>query len=228
MRKSSGIYPADPLRDLSIPCDFEGLRGSAGADVRAYVEELEATCRFLRQEVDRLSIFRHLAFRDELTGLYNRRAFEARLVEEWSRALRFDAPLTLVVLDLDGFKAVNDTAGHAVGDEVLAFVGRHMVAECRGFDVPCRLGGDEFAYLLPETDAVGAEALVLRLASRVATGADRPALPDGIDFGISFGLAERHASTTAAELVARADAAMYARKRERKSEAVPSSRTCAA
>ncbi|MBM4376635.1 MAG: GGDEF domain-containing protein [Deltaproteobacteria bacterium] len=228
MRKGSGIYAKAIAKFHEIPGDFFSGRGGIPADVRSYVEELEATCQALRQEVDRLSIFRHLAFRDDLTGLYNRRAFEARLVEEWSRAARFEADLTFVTIDLDGFKLVNDLAGHATGDLVLAFVARHMVAECRGFDVPCRLGGDEFAYLLPETNAAGAEALVRRVAERVATASDRPVLPEGVAFGLSFGVAERRGSSSPSDLVARADAAMYALKRERKSEGAPSSRVFAA
>jgi diguanylate cyclase (GGDEF)-like protein len=228
MRKRSGIYSKATLDNPEIPGDFPAVRGMLPADLRSYVEDLEATCRALKEEIDRLSIFRHLAFRDDLTGLYNRRAFEARLVEEWSRAARFEVDLTFVTIDLDGFKLVNDLGGHATGDLVLAFVARHMVAECRGFDVPCRLGGDEFAYLLPETDAAGAEALVRRVAERIATAGERPVLPEGVTFGLSFGVAERRASASPTDLVARADAAMYAQKRERKSEGVPSSRGCAA
>ncbi|MBM4374494.1 MAG: GGDEF domain-containing protein [Deltaproteobacteria bacterium] len=204
------------------------MRSSLPADVGSYIAELEATQRLLRREIDRLSIFRHLAFRDDLTGLYNRRYFEERLAQEWSRATRFEVPLALVVIDLDGFKLVNDVAGHAAGDLVLAFVGRHMIEECRGFDIPCRLGGDEFAYLLPETDLVGARALAERLAARLDSATDRPALPAGVTFGLSFGAATRLEVVSPTQLVERADAEMYARKRDRKSEAAPPSGIVAA
>jgi PleD family two-component response regulator len=100
-------------------------------DARQLVERLQAENRALRQEVDRLSVYRHLAFRDDLTGLYNRRHFTERMAQEWSRASRYDEPLALVLMDLDSFKQINDTTGHATGDYALSFVGRHMTAQCR-------------------------------------------------------------------------------------------------
>lgn len=208
-----------PLVDDEIGADVLGDGSAKDRGDRAVVEQLLAQNRALRQEIDRLSVYRQLAYRDDLTGLYNRRYFTERLAQEWSRACRYDAPLSLLLMDLDSFKQINDTAGHHGGDCVLVFVGRHMTAECRQYDIPCRIGGDELAYILPESDPEGARAIVERLGERLARAADRPVLPSGLQVRMSFGIAERSESKSPAELVSRADAAMYAHKRLRKSTA---------
>jgi len=94
--------------------------------------------------------------RDEVTQLYNRRFFSLRLEEEISRFRRFNHPVSVVVLDLDGFKSVNDEFGHAVGDETLRDVGQILMKHSRGINVVSRYGGDEFAVLLVETSKSGA------------------------------------------------------------------------
>src|SRR5205814_8730608 len=96
-------------------------------------------------------------FKDEVTGLYNRRFFSLRLEEEISRFRRFNHPVSVVVLDLDGFKSVNDEFGHAVGDETLRDVGQILMKHSRGINVVSRYGGDEFAVLLVETSKAGAQ-----------------------------------------------------------------------
>jgi len=93
---------------------------------------------------------------DSLTGLANRRAFLSRGAEEIQRARRTLRPFSLLFLDLDGFKSVNDKLGHAAGDALLKRVGALLRAQRRSIDVPARLGGDEFAVLLPETGSAGA------------------------------------------------------------------------
>ncbi len=164
-------------------------------------------------------MYRHLAYRDDLTGLHNRRHFDERLIQEWSRSRRFNQPLSVVVIDLDDFKLVNDTKGHSMGDHVLSFVGKAMSRTCRDFDVPCRIGGDEFAFILPGTDLEGAEALMARVVETL----DSPLLRDGFKISFSYGIAERSDATSPYDLHDRADHAMYASKRERKSP--PSTRS---
>jgi len=98
-----------------------------------------------------------LSLTDSLTGLANRREFFSRGVEEIQRAKRTHRPFSLLFLDLDNFKAVNDKFGHSAGDALLVRVGVVLRAKVRDIDVPARMGGDEFAVLLPETDGNGAQ-----------------------------------------------------------------------
>ncbi len=174
------------------------------------IDLLQAENQALRQEIDRLSVYRHLAFRDDLTGLYNRRHFEERLGQEWSRSCRFDDALSIVVIDLDDFKAINDTMGHSMGDHVLSIVGKALRSNCREFDVPCRIGGDEFAFILPNTDAEGAQVVV----DRVTEVLEASVLPNGVKLSLSFGTAERVGAASPFDLRNRADLAMYANKRK--------------
>ena len=93
----------------------------------------------------------HEANHDHLTGLYNRRHFDSVLYHEMCRSKRYNRPLSLIVLDLDKFKYVNDTYGHAVGDDVLRAVASTLKSRIRDVDIACRFGGDEFCVILPET-----------------------------------------------------------------------------
>ena len=111
---------------------------------------------------------RQLAELDSLTGLYNRRSFHDALQREVARARRYERRLALVVLDLDDFKRVNDTAGHLAGDAVLAEVGRRILSLVRATDIACRFGGDEFAVILPESTRADAELLADRIVRAIA------------------------------------------------------------
>src|SRR5581483_809870 len=150
-----------------------------------------------------------LAVTDPLTGLFNRRKFEETLQQEVSRALRY-GPLSLLMIDLDRFKEINDRHGHQAGDEALKAVSRVLQSSCRGTDTCARLGGDEFAVILPHSDA-GAGTVV---RDRIQAQMERTAVhtPEGeqIAIGLSIGLASLPAeAANAEELVAAADAAMY-------------------
>lgn len=137
---------------------------------------------------------------DELTGTLNRRGFEAKLLMEMRRAQRHDRPLSVAVLDLDKFKDVNDSSGHAAGDYVLKAVTAQWMSMSRSTDMVGRLGGDEFAMLMPETDAHDASALMMRLREY----ASHP---------WSWGVAQLQPGDTVASLLQRADHAMYTDKR---------------
>jgi diguanylate cyclase (GGDEF)-like protein len=103
------------------------------------------------------------ALRDPLTGLGNHRAFQEELDSQVENATRYEVPVSLVLIDLDEFKQINDSAGHAVGDQTLAAFGRLVGSVLRKVDRPFRIGGDEFAILLPHTDADAANIVARRL-----------------------------------------------------------------
>ena len=146
---------------------------------------------------------------DPLTGLANRRSFEERLTAELARVLRSREPLTLLVLDLDKFKQVNDTHGHGVGDQLLVELARYLRRAVRSSDLACRLGGDEFALIMPACDADAAEAVAARLADRFASL--QPELLDGLTLSIGAAHAPAHA-TEPDELFACADLALLEAK----------------
>jgi diguanylate cyclase (GGDEF)-like protein len=169
------------------------------------------------------------AVTDDLTGLSNRRRFEEVIASEVGRAKRFGQPLGLVLLDLDDFKAINDTFGHQQGDVVLREVARVLRESSREIDEPARYGGEELAVILPGTDLDGA----FNLAERVRAGiaALELGLLDGqgtLKLTASFGVATLPASAAnLRELVAAADEALYRAKRAGKNRtmrAEPSTR----
>jgi len=108
-----------------------------------------------------------LAITDELTGLYNRRAFQKALDRELRRSRRYEKPLSLIMLDVDGFKGINDAFGHQEGDNVLKFLAAYLQRAVRDIDFVARYGGDEFAVILPETKAKEAAILAERLKKMV-------------------------------------------------------------
>ena len=139
---------------------------------------------------------------DPLTGLTNRRGFESALQRELSRARRQDLPLSLAVVDLDRFKAINDSLGHAAGDLALRAASTAWPPALRDTDLLARTGGDEFAVLLPSCPAEEA----VRVLERVRAGTP-------LALTCSIGVATLAAGEAAPELFARADAALYAAKR---------------
>ncbi len=158
------------------------------------------------------------AVTDELTGLANNRAFRDVANKEAARAMRFSHPLSLLMLDVDNFKKVNDTYGHPQGDEVLKRIGAILRDESRGIDLPARYGGEEFAVALPETGTEGATEVAERIRERIES--------EPVDFIEGNGALEITASLGVASipesagdvqaLVAAADAALYAAKRSGK------------
>ena len=157
-----------------------------------------------------------LATTDALTRLLNRRAFHERLTEEVQRAHRYGSVVTLLLIDVDHFKQVNDTHGHLVGDAVLAQVATVMQSSLRAVDVAARYGGEEFVAILPETPLDGAIVIAERLRERVArhefAGAHAVPLRLTISVGAAvYPAADVHSTD---DLIARADAALYRAKAE--------------
>ncbi len=160
-----------------------------------------------RRRVERA--LRRLADVDPLTGLYNRRAFLERARQIADLARRHGFPLSMLILDVDRFKRINDSAGHAVGDEVLRRLGEVVRRALRRTDIAARFGGDEFVVLLPYTDVPGAREAAERIRRRVRT------LEGPARFTVSVGVATVAGADALIEnLLTRADRALYRAKEE--------------
>jgi diguanylate cyclase (GGDEF)-like protein len=146
---------------------------------------MEALSVRIRNADEQISGLSDQAVRDALTGLLNRRAFTERMAEELDRARRYEEFFSLILLDLDHFKAVNDTIGHDTGDEVLAWVGRLLTELTRAADVPFRMGGEEFAILCPATSGDVAHAIAQRLVEVVSEA--RPPIKHDLHITVSAG-----------------------------------------
>lgn len=151
-----------------------------------------------------------LAGTDALTQLGNLRAWRSALTDEQERARRYGGPTSLIVMDLDGLKKVNDGSGHRAGDLLLMRFGTLLLSLCRGIDTVCRIGGDEFGILAPQTDTTGAGVLVHRLRE----GCDRAQI------SVSIGVATAQPDTCIDDAWEEADASMYT---DKQFGAVPSS-----
>lgn len=170
--------------------------------------QLEETNKRLEEANSQLE---RTAARDPVTGLYNRRALDERLMIEWNRAVRYNEPITLVLIDLDHFKTYNDTFGHPAGDAVLKTIGALLQHGTRISDFPARYGGEEFVLILPHTDEEEAFRLSERLRAAIQAA---PWKHRGIT--ASFGVAERtDAMLQPTDLIDAADVALYQAKKTR-------------
>ena len=154
-----------------------------------------------------------LARKDSLTDLANRGSFYELVNQEMSRCKRYGGAISIAFIDLDKFKALNDRAGHDVGDEALRVVAQTLRAQLRSTDVPARLGGDEFAVMLPGMDARGASQATQILQSRLLSAMEHRSWP--ITFSIGLATFTK-APDSADEMIKRADMLMYQMKREGK------------
>ncbi len=162
------------------------------------------------------TLLEDLAIRDPLTLVYNARAFAERLGQELKRTRRYGRPLSVLYLDLDDFKRVNDSHGHQTGDAVLKLVADAIRRAVRQLDVVGRLGGDEFAVLMPETDGDLAAAAAARLAKEL-----RDAFKGTPAVTASVGVVScTRAEAGVDEVLRQADQAMYQAKRKGKDQAV--------
>jgi diguanylate cyclase (GGDEF)-like protein len=152
-----------------------------------------------------------LAALDPLTGLYNRRSGEQRLAEEISRSKRHGRPLTVLLLDLDKLKSINDQFGHGAGDELIRFFAARVNKAIRGSDLAVRMGGDEFLLLLPECKPEEVRHVVGRLSGmKLDLGGQT------ISISFSAGWTNYIAGESSEDLLKRADAALYVNKRDGK------------
>lgn len=169
----------------------------------------------LRREIAKLQVFRSMAYRDPLTGLWNRRFFEERLREEFSRSRRAggDRRFSVAIVDINGFKDVNDENGHQAGDAMLKWVGEFLSTQLRTHDVPCRTGGDEFMVLLPDLSAADCQMVIARLRLKLAEANQGREIPVSLSIGTA---SYPEISESCERLLDTADAAMYEDKRSQK------------
>ncbi len=184
------------------------------------VRELEARVAELQAENLDLAmknrVLAEVSARDALTGLYNRWYVMEKIESEMNRSLRHGSPVAVLMLDIDHFKRINDSFGHAAGDSVLRSFGQVLRESCRVYDVPGRYGGEEFCIVLPETrignTTVVAERIRERLASsRFDVGSDQVAITASIGIAGMDSPAEEGVVTSSA-LIERADRALYSAK----------------
>src|SRR5437867_10326263 len=192
------------------------LAEETDARIRAFED------RIGKLESENLDLLMHnrtlseISARDTLTGLYNRWYVMEKIDSEMNRALRHGAPMSVLMLDLDHFKNVNDSFGHSVGDQVLKNVGQVLRESCRVYDVPGRYGGEEFCIILPETRVGNTRQVAERIRSRLAT-TELPVGDKSIIVTASIGVAGMDSVAdegvvSAAALLDRADRALYAAK----------------
>ena len=201
---------------VAKPCPSEELVARVAAMLR--IKSSQDALELARVEAERLSIT------DPLTGLFNRRYFQYRLQQEVERCRRYGDSVSVLTLDLDHFKRVNDRYGHRAGDDALRLTAALLERELRRLDVCTRWGGEEFGIIMPNTGAAGGMVVARRLLRALRAKAvlsappiDEPdGLPESVQLTASFGLAAYPAEgiESAEALVHAADAAMYRAKNE--------------
>jgi len=189
------------------------------SDLQRKNDELTRTIDFLRRTRDELTAQELAARTDPLTGLYNRRCFGEQLPKAVERARALGGGLAVLMLDLDGFKAVNDTLGHPGGDDVLKRMAGVLISSARRSDLVCRLGGDEFAVVLDDVPPPRATEVAEKIRS-AALDAFAPEAAHGVPVSCSIGVALLDGDLDADALLARADKNLYQAKRLGKNRTV--------
>jgi len=165
--------------------------------------------------VNQLRIINHLSTTDQLTGIPNRRSFNIQVNKEWSRNMREKKPLSLLLLDIDRFKAFNDTYGHQLGDEVLRLIAATLVDSLRrSSDFAARWGGEEFVVLLPNTDMNGAWKNAERIRENIEKTSVSTLSGQTVGLTVSIGVATMVPTQDATQndLISQADKALYTAK----------------
>jgi diguanylate cyclase (GGDEF)-like protein len=201
----------EPKGDVIGVLQLINARDESGVVV-PFAAELEGLVQALASQAAvaiRNARLEELSFKDPLTGVYNRRYFALRLEEESKRHTRFGEPLSLVLLDLDRFKTINDELGHRAGDDTLREAAQLIVTSSRSFSIVTRYGGDEFAVLLVNTPKAGA----LKYAQRIKDVVERHRFVHG-PLTVSVGIASLPEDVMSSDdLVPAADRALYSAKR---------------
>lgn len=226
------VVPADAVVPLIYQGSYVGLLLIRSDDVtRAWADNelllLHTVADQLAVAVNQAHLFAQMqeqALTDGLTGCYNRRSFELQLERDLHLATRMRQPLSLIMLDLDNFKHINDQAGHDAGDIALRMLADNLRAELRAVDTPARFGGDEFVIILPQANTEGAVLVAERLRKRI----EQTEVPEFGKVTASFGVATfpTHASSRDTLVVA-ADRALYNSKNAgRNRVSLPAEESC--
>ncbi|HJY29450.1 MAG TPA: diguanylate cyclase [Pyrinomonadaceae bacterium] len=201
----------------------EDLRRASEVGALGYITDptdidlLLARTRTLLEFKAYLDVCEEAAFTDHLSGLANRRRFERQLEREVGRVERFGHPFTLLMLDIDSFKNLNDSFGHDAGDDAIRRLSKVLREGTRGIDLAARIGGEEFAVLLVETGKEGG----LEVAERLRAAIKALELPQAGHISASFGVAEcPRDAQTAADILKAADVALYEAKRNGRDQVV--------
>jgi diguanylate cyclase (GGDEF)-like protein len=212
---------------LAVPIQTKetvlGAFVSLAAESKAFTSDDVATAAalgdFTAIALENAGLFAQLqrsAVTDSLTGAYNTRFFYEVLGRETARADRYCTPLSLLMIDVDTFKRINDTFGHIVGNKVLTEVARTLANTVRNTDFVFRCGGDEFAVILPGTDLDGAMHVAEKILHRVDAGEILTSMGYSGPVTVSIGLSEYRQASHFETLVAEADEALYTAKRSSK------------
>lgn len=194
----------EQTRHMDGRAQFEQMMGR--------LNELESETQRLRADLDEQHT---LSLLDPLTAVFNRMGYNEGMSREYARWKRYGGALSLLIFDLDLFKSINDTYGHAAGDKVLASVAQLLRKQIRHCDILCRLGGEEFAIILPETDVTGAAIVAEKLRGSIANSQFR-FKEQPVPVTVSIGAAEFRSNDTQEDVFERADRALYlAKKRGR-------------
>ena len=216
LHRAESIEEVSALRQIVLGGIEELLKGQhtlaeSLTSTGQYLQAVESDSEQLRDELQKVRL---LSLTDEATGLPNRRAFMRRLEDEVERAQRHRAPLALAILDLDEFKSINDSYGHAAGDAILRDYAGQVLSMFRQYDMVARYGGEEFAVLLPNTVLEGARSALRKVQARAATlrcefGGQSLPLPT-----FSAGLTMYLPGESLGSFIERADHALYRAKRD--------------
>jgi len=153
------------------------------------------------------AMLKELVVRDSMTSLFNHESVYKKLEEEMQRSSRIEYPLTLMMLDIDSFKSINDRYGHLSGDRVIIRLAQLLLQTCRKTDIVCRYGGEEYVLIMPDTNPVQA----LQLAERIRRAVESEKFENGIQITVSGGISE-YRNETVDELIGIADSRLYIAK----------------
>jgi two-component system cell cycle response regulator len=210
------------VRALEIGVNDYLVRPFDKNEIMARVRTQIRKQRYAERLRDNVQLSIEMAITDALTGLYNRRYMETHVGTLVDQAISRGKPLSVLMLDIDYFKSINDTHGHDAGDDVLQDFATRIRKSIRGIDLACRYGGEEFVVVMPETDMAVATMVAERLRRRIAS--EPFPIQKGarmIEVTISIGIAALGPNDDAAAVIKRADQALYRAKRDGRNRVVP-------